>query len=206
MGGMSTSTTRCNFVVVHDFFDTCDATALLFKPITLRHDGCQALCFNYPGQANTVWPRLPAAERERGAREPVLNNDWIADRMHELLLHAEDAGELLLSKPFHLVGVGNGACIAAAFCQRWGSHEAYAHSLRSLVSVNGFLSPDPQLAAILHSGTYLLHAFLEIISFSYLILIYVNPTQLRKCSSRRRTLGRTSLCPSGAGSSSPRNI
>ena len=40
-------------VCVVDFFDTCDASAILFKPIVQRHEGCQVLCFNYPGQANT---------------------------------------------------------------------------------------------------------------------------------------------------------
>ena len=153
LGGLSLNVKRCNFIVVHDFFDTCDSTAIIFKPIVQRHEGCQALCFNYPGQSNTVWPRLPAAERDRGAREPVLNNDWIADRMHELLLHAEERGEILLSSPFHLVGFWNGAAIAAAFSQRWGSSIHYSNSLRSVVAVNGFLYPDPQLSAILHSAT-----------------------------------------------------
>ena len=123
--------------VCADFFDTCDGAAILFKPIVQRHEGCQVLCFNYPGQANTgtiivpqfaglsidcpalkfkVWPRLSAAERDRGAVEPVLNNDWMADRLHELLQHAEQEGEILLSCPFHLVGMGNGACIAAGMC------------------------------------------------------------------------------------------
>ena len=77
-GNLSVNVKRCNFVVIHDFFDTADATSLLMKNITAHHDGCQALCFNYPGQSNTVWPRLPVAERERGALEPVHNNDWIA--------------------------------------------------------------------------------------------------------------------------------
>ena len=67
----------------------------------------------------------------------------------------ESQGDFLLSNPFHLVGFGNGACIAAAFAQRWGSHPAYANSIRSLVSVNGFLCPDPQLTAILHSASEL---------------------------------------------------
>ena len=142
-------------MVLHDFFDTADATSLLMKNITAHHDGCQALCFNYPGQSNTIWPRLPVAERERGALEPVHNNDWIADRLHELLQFVESQGDFLLSNPFHVVGFGNGACIAAAFTQRWGSHPAYANSIRSLVSVNGFLCPDPQLTAILHSASEL---------------------------------------------------
>lgn len=151
-GNLSLTVTRCNFIVVHDFFDTCDATAIMFKPIAQRHEGCQVLSFNYPGQANTVWPRLAAPERERGAKEPVLNNDFIADRMHEMLLYAEEEGDILLSSPFHLVAVGNGAAIAAAFCQRWGSSVHYVNSLRSIVSVNGFLYPDPQISSILHSG------------------------------------------------------
>jgi hypothetical protein len=83
---------HCNFVVVHDFFDTCDSTAISFKPIAQRHD-CQILCFNYPGQAHTTWPRVSHAEKESGAKEPVLNNDWIAARLHELLLHVDEAGE-----------------------------------------------------------------------------------------------------------------
>ena len=39
--------------------------------------------------------------------------------------------------------------------QRWGAHPSYAHSLKALVSVNGYLSPDPQLRAILHSAAQL---------------------------------------------------
>lgn len=153
MGKFSLSVEKCSFVVIHDFFDTYDATAILYKPIVQRHEeGCQILCFNYPGQAHTVWPRPSPVERERGAKEPVLNNDWIADRIHELLLHAEAAGDILLSKPFHLVGMGNGACIAAAFCQRYAAHKMYANSLRSVVAVNGFLYPDAQLSAILHAA------------------------------------------------------
>ena len=50
LGKLSVRPKRCNFVVVHDFFDTLDATSLMVKQVTQRHDGCQALCFNYPGQ------------------------------------------------------------------------------------------------------------------------------------------------------------
>ena len=152
IGSFSLEVKRCSFIVVHDFFDTCDATAILFKPIVQRHDGCQAVCFNYPGQAHTVWPRLSKAEKERGAKDPIINNDWIADRMHELLQHAEKGGEILLTNPFHLVGIGNGASIAAAFVQKYGRSPLYSQGLRSVVSVNGFLYPDPQLSAILHSS------------------------------------------------------
>lgn len=152
LGKMSLEVRRCNLIVIHDFFDTCDGTAIALKPIAQRHDGCQILCFNYPGQANTVWPRPSAIERQMGARDPVLNNDWIADRLHELLQGAEQRGDLLLTNPFHVVGFGNGASIAASFAQRWSSDPLYASSIRSIVSINGFLYPDPQLSAILHSG------------------------------------------------------
>jgi pimeloyl-ACP methyl ester carboxylesterase len=152
IGNMAINPTRCNFIVIHDFFDVADATSLLFKNVTQVHNGCQVLCFNYPGQANTVWPRLSMAEKGRGAIEPALNNDWIADRLHELLQYVEAIGDLSLSNPFHLVGIGNGASIAGAFAQRWGEHSSYYNSFRSIVSVNGFLHPDPQLTAILHSS------------------------------------------------------
>eukprot|EP01038_Epipyxis_sp_PR26KG_P011234 gene11234-15074_t len=152
LGKFSLTVQRCSFVVIHDFFDTYDGTAILFKPIVHRHDGCQALCFNYPGQSNTVWPRLSAVEREHGAKEPNLNNDWIADRIHELLQFAESSGDILLSCPFHVVGIGNGACIAAAFMQKYGNNKLYVKSIRSMVSINGFLYPDPQLSSILHSA------------------------------------------------------
>ena len=153
MGNISLDVSRCNFIVVHDFFDTHDATAIAFKPLVQRHSGCQVFCFNYPGQSNTVWPRPSAAERERGAKDQVINNIWIADRINELLQHAENNGDILLTNPFHLIGIGNGASIAAAFALRYGKDSLYSSSLRSLVSVNGFLYPDPQLSAVLHSAS-----------------------------------------------------
>ena len=161
LGSFVPGTIKCSFIVVHDFFDTCDATSILFKSVVAKHPGCQVLCFNYPGQANTVWPRPPPAEKQRGAKEPVLNNDWISDRMHELLQHADSNGDILLrDSPFHFVGFGNGSCIAAAFIQKWGSHQLYASNVRSFVSINGFLHPDPQLAAILHSGEFKINGYL----------------------------------------------
>jgi pimeloyl-ACP methyl ester carboxylesterase len=153
LGSVSLDITRCNFIVIHDFFDTCDATAITFKPIVQRHVGCQVLCFNSPGQANTVWSRPSQVERQHGAKEQLINNEWVADRLHELLQHTEEEGDLLLTNPFHLVGIGNGASIAAAFALKYGNDPLYANSLRSLVSINGFLYPDPQLAAILHSAS-----------------------------------------------------
>ena len=83
------------------------------------------------------------------------HHDCLADRLHELLQHIDSEGEMLLGNPFHLVGLGNGSTVAAAFLQRYGKHPSYAHSLRSFVSVNGYLAPDPQLRAILHSAASL---------------------------------------------------
>lgn len=65
-----------NFVVVHDFFDTLEKTFLLFKPLVLRHPGCQVLCFNSPGQSGTRLPPEP---------EGLLTNVWVADRLDELM-------------------------------------------------------------------------------------------------------------------------
>lgn len=65
-----------NFVAVHDFFDTLEKTFLLFKPLVLKHPGCQVLCFNSPGQAGTRLPPEP---------EGLLTNVWVADRLHELM-------------------------------------------------------------------------------------------------------------------------
>lgn len=65
-----------SFVAVHDFFDTLEKTFLLFKPLILRNPGCQVLCFNSPGQAGTQLPPEP---------EGLLTNDWVADRLNELM-------------------------------------------------------------------------------------------------------------------------
>lgn len=53
---------------------------------------------------------------------------------------------------FTQVGIGNGMATAAAFALRYGDHPLYRSSLRSVVSINGFSSVDPQLAAVLHSS------------------------------------------------------
>ena len=58
-----------------------------------------------------MWPRLSAAERDRGAVEPVLNNDWMADRLHELLQHAEQA----------FGGTGRGEAFMGWIALEWGA-------------------------------------------------------------------------------------
>lgn len=70
------NSTVLSFVAVHDFFDTLETTYLLFKPLVLRHPGCQVLCFNSPGQAGTQLPPEP---------EGLLTNEWVADRLNELM-------------------------------------------------------------------------------------------------------------------------
>jgi len=75
-----------------------------------------------------------------------LTAEWQADRLHELLQHVECQGEMMLSSPFHLVGIGHGAMIASAFAVKYGKHESYKRSIRSLVSINGYSSVDSQVS------------------------------------------------------------
>ena len=112
--------TKVNFVVVHDIFDSMDMTKMLFLKVTKQHPGCQILLFNYPGQADTTYPNAsimtnadllvnPSAEN----MDPALNNDFLADRLHELVSHVDATGEFVASaQPFHLIGIGNGMPIA----------------------------------------------------------------------------------------------
>ncbi|CAB1101509.1 unnamed protein product [Ectocarpus sp. CCAP 1310/34] len=133
-----------SFVVVHDFFDTLEKTFLLFKPLVLKYPGCQVLCFNSPGQAGTRLPPEP---------EGLLTNVWVADRLDELMQHVDNMGEMPLSdRPFHLLGIGNGASIATAFACHHASKNKWKPTLRSLACVNGFATVDAQLAAVLHSA------------------------------------------------------
>ena len=175
LGEFSLDAECCSFIIVHDFFDTSDSTSILMKQITSCHPGCQILCFNYPGQAGTAWlgldlisapinlqmnlifsnhrPHASQAHPEPSINAPpVFNNDFIADKLHELLLHTEKTGDFVLFSPFHIVGIGNGACIAAAFVAKYGATELCAGFLRSMVVVNGFLYPDAQLTSVLRSA------------------------------------------------------
>lgn len=84
-----------------------------------------------------------------------------AARLHELLQHVEACGEMLLTSPFHMLGIGNGVTLAAAFANRYGRQARYRDSMRSIVSINGFASVDTQLAAILHSSIKVFSSFPE---------------------------------------------
>ncbi|GMH68402.1 hypothetical protein TrRE_jg2915, partial [Triparma retinervis] len=158
--------TKVNFVVCHDIFDSCDMTKMLFINLIKKHPGCQILLFNYPGQAGTTYPNarstsssqvVPAgAEHEK----PALNNDFLADRIHELIGHTDATGEFISSaQPFHFIGMGNGLPIALAFAEKYSHLPQYANTLRSIVSINGFTNVDPQLAAILHSALNVFKSF-----------------------------------------------
>lgn len=62
-------------------------------------------------------------------------------------------GEMPLSdRPFHLLGFGNGASIAAAFACNHASKSKWRLTLRSLACVNGFATVDAQLSAVLHAA------------------------------------------------------
>jgi hypothetical protein len=63
----------------------------------------------------------------------------------------------LKAKPFHIVGMGQGASIALSFAARYGSQ--FPDTLRSVVAINGFANVDSQLAAILHSSVNVFSCF-----------------------------------------------
>jgi pimeloyl-ACP methyl ester carboxylesterase len=63
----------------------------------------------------------------------------------------------LKSKPFHVVGIGQGGSVALAFAVRHGP--SYPRCLRSLALINSFASVDSQLAAILHSSVNVFSCF-----------------------------------------------
>ena len=82
---------------------------------------------------------------------PVARNVYGASTTLEKR-HVDDIGEMPLSdRPFHLLGIGNGANIASAFtCGP--VHKKWKPTLRSLTCINGFAAVDTQLAAVLHSA------------------------------------------------------
>lgn len=140
---------KCNLVVFHDLFDTMDSTKVFYRAVLARNVGARALFFNLPGQASAAFD---ATDRV------VLNNVWYAQRVHELLCYVQHTHAFALrGLPFHIVGYGNGANVAACYTITFG--KSYGASLQSLVLCNGFASVDAQLAATLHSAVNVFTCF-----------------------------------------------
>ena len=75
-----------NLVVIQDMFDTYESMQIFLEAALRRRPGCQALVFNYPGQANTTY---------RTDGDVILNNTFISDCLHEMLQYLENRGSLL---------------------------------------------------------------------------------------------------------------
>ncbi|RLN64882.1 hypothetical protein BBJ28_00011276 [Nothophytophthora sp. Chile5] len=139
---------KCNLVVFHDLFDTLESTRVFFQPIVARNLGARALLFNFPGQAGSAYAVDDQVSEDE---KVVLNNMWLARRVHELLNFLQHTAQFLTTgAPFHLVGFGNGANVATCYAALHG--KSYDEYLQSLTLFNGFVSVDAQLAAVLHSA------------------------------------------------------
>jgi hypothetical protein len=93
----------------------------------------------------------------------VLNNEVSANPVASMLRALESSGEFVTSsRPFFLIGFGNGASVAACLAASGArSGAAWSAQLRGLLVVNGFTHVDPQLAAILHSSSNVFSCFPE---------------------------------------------
>ena len=93
----------------------------------------------------------------------VLNNEFSANAVASMLRALESSGEFVTSsRPFFLIGFGNGASVAACLAASGvRSSAAWSTQLRGLLVVNGFTHVDPQLAAILHSSSNVFSCFPE---------------------------------------------
>ncbi|ETL37061.1 hypothetical protein L916_11117 [Phytophthora nicotianae] len=141
-------TVKCNLVVFHDLFDTLENTRVFFRPIVARNVGAQALLFNFPGQAGSSYA---VDDQAREEDKLVLNNMWLARRVHELLNFLQHTTQFVTTgAPFHIIGFGNGANVAACYTVLYGKN--YNEYLQSLALFNGFANVDAQLAAVLHSA------------------------------------------------------
>lgn len=139
---------KCNLIVFHDLFDTFESTRVFFRPIIARNVGAQALLFNFPGQAGASYIVDGHTCQED---KVVLNNMWLARRVHELLVYLQHTTQFITTgAPFHFVGFGNGANIATCYTVLYG--KSYDGYLQSLALFNGFSSVDAQLAAVLHNA------------------------------------------------------
>ena len=166
MGTQELEGNNINFVVLHDFFDTMESVQIFFQRLVKKFVGCQVLILNTPGQGDTKWSATgpTAAEKKYGGnnKDPVINNQFCADKLHELLQHVEKTGEFTCSiQKFYLMGIGNGGSIATNFSCRYGATRDYSGTLKSLVLFNSFAYVDNQLAAILHSSVNVFSCFPE---------------------------------------------
>jgi hypothetical protein len=164
----STTARYCNFVVVHDIFDSLAKTQLLLAPVLRSRAGCTALLFAYPGQADTA----TSSTSSSSSSAEQCNNTKLAPLLHELLQHVHLRGYMSSSAPLHLVGIGTGALTALAFAAAYchtapygtttnsnnsrsssssSSSSAVRGSLQSVVCLNGCAAVDAQLSAVLHA-------------------------------------------------------
>jgi predicted esterase len=78
---------------------------IFFRPVIQANYGCQVLLWNMPGQAFTSTHD-----------STVLNNEYSANILHELLQKLQGSAEFITyGRPFILLGFGNGANIATYF-------------------------------------------------------------------------------------------
>nr|CCA14115.1 conserved unknown protein putative [Albugo laibachii Nc14] len=141
LGQKDGSCSRC-FVVFQDFFDTLESLKTYFSPFLGAQDGVCMLLFNFPGQANSSFPSqsmLPS--------KSVMSNLWLASKVNELL---ESLSILTSTRPFHVIGFGNGGNIAVAWSALFGTRTKYREVFYSLVLCNAFAKIDDRLTNILH--------------------------------------------------------
>ena len=141
LGSARNESKMFNFVVCHDFFDTCESAQIFFRPIVAKYPGMQVLVWNYPGQAFSEF-----------RKDVLLNNKYLAGCLDALLTHVGPGGtnEIALDKPFYLMGFGNGASVASYYALHYAMKGALAMTLRALLLLNAFSYVGPHLAGVLH--------------------------------------------------------
>eukprot|EP00939_MAST-03C_sp_MAST-3C-sp1_P004059 g4059.t1 len=148
LGKPDINLTRTSFVAINDFFSTYEVAQIIFRQAITNEVGTQVLLLNLPGQAYTSLPLKSNASTSKSGRV-IFNNEYYASRLHELLQHLERKGDFFsATRPFHLVGFGNGGNIATLFASRFGRRQE-SYNLRSLVLLNSFANVDRNLSASL---------------------------------------------------------
>ena len=162
LGSPSLDVRSFSFVIVHDLFDTFDATKIFFRRLVQRHPGCQVLVYNYAGQAGTSF--FPPTDKTTKRRRPrldegqdrrILTVDAHVTHLRELLRHIDNRGEMLAETPFWVAGIGLGFRIASRFAvcvSKNDDDDDRGGGLRGLISINGVVEVDAQLGAILKSA------------------------------------------------------